>query len=35
MFLLALLAKPVIAGLIKFVIGAGLTYLAAKPIIER
>lgn len=35
MFLLALLAKPAIAGLIKFVIGAGLTYLAAKPIIER
>src|SRR5688572_20612885 len=32
---LALLAKPAIAGLIKFVIGAGLTYLAAKPMIER
>ncbi|CAG8619325.1 1161_t:CDS:2 [Ambispora gerdemannii] len=32
---LTLLAKPAIAGLIKFVIGAGLTYFAAKPIIER
>jgi predicted RNase H-like nuclease (RuvC/YqgF family) len=32
---LALLAKPAIAGLIKFVIGAGLAYFAAKPVIER
>jgi len=35
MAFLALLAKPAIAGLIKFVIGAGLTYFAAKPIIEK
>ena len=35
MAFLALLAKPAIAGLLKFVIGAGLTYFAAKPIIER
>jgi predicted RNase H-like nuclease (RuvC/YqgF family) len=35
MAFLALLAKPAIAGLIKFVIGAGLAYFAAKPVIER
>ncbi|CAG8781728.1 20406_t:CDS:2, partial [Racocetra persica] len=31
----ALLAKPAIAGLLKFVIGAGLAYFTAKPVIER
>jgi hypothetical protein len=35
MAFLALLAKPAIAGLLKFVIGAGLAYFAAKPIIEK
>ena len=35
MAFLALLAKPAIAGLLKFMIGAGLTYFAAKPVIER
>jgi len=35
MAFLALLAKPAIAGLLKFVIGAGLAYFAAKPVIER
>src|ERR1700748_484714 len=32
---LAILAKPAIAGLVKFAIGAAITYFAAKPVIER
>jgi hypothetical protein len=35
MAILALLANPAVAGIIKFVIGATLTYFAAKPLIEK